>query len=64
MFLFANIFTGVVNLTIDTKAQSDWVAHLVMTSYLASMCFLSFIVYEKDSVRKVLTGHIIKPKSA
>ena len=60
VFLLANIFTGLVNLTIDTRSQGSLVAHGVMMVYLISMTIVSFGVYKNESVRRIVTGHIVK----
>ena len=56
------MFTGLVNLSLDTRAQSATVAHVVMVLYLASMVSAAFLIYRNETVRTILTGHIVKSK--
>ena len=49
----------------NTKAQSESVANLVLLVYLASMTLTAFLIYKNESVRRITTGHLLtKTKSA
>ena len=57
MFLLANIFTGLTNVIINTKAQSDLVAHFVLIVYMVSMVSVGYAIAANETVRIMLTGH-------
>ena len=57
MFLLANIFTGLTNVLINTKAQADLIAHFVLIIYMISMVSVGYAIAANETVRIMLTGH-------
>ena len=50
MFLLANIFTGLTNVLIDTRAQPPLIGHLVMMVYLGTMCSVGYGIANNETV--------------
>ena len=51
VFLLANIFTGLTNVLIDTRAQPPLIGHLVMMVYLGTMCSVGYGIANNETVR-------------
>jgi len=63
VFLLANIFTGMTNVIMDTKAQNTLVAHIVLSLYMVSMVGVGYAIAANDTVRMILTGHFKKKQN-
>ncbi|KAL4220648.1 hypothetical protein ACF0H5_021044 [Mactra antiquata] len=49
-FIIANIFTGLINLTIDTSSKSDTIAFTILTSYMFTLSVI-FVLLHKYKIR-------------
>ncbi|ODV92433.1 hypothetical protein CANCADRAFT_86893 [Tortispora caseinolytica NRRL Y-17796] len=47
VFLVANILTGLINMTIDTIHQPDYIAVLILTVYTATLSALALFLYSR-----------------
>jgi len=60
VFLLANIFTGLTNVLIDTRAQPVLVAHFVMMIYLGTMCWVGYGIANNQTIlqysRRLFSG--------
>jgi phosphatidylinositol glycan class W len=50
VFLLANIFTGLTNVLIDTRAQPPLIGHLVMMIYLSAMCSVGYGIANNETI--------------
>ena len=53
VFLLANIFTGMTNVIMDTKAQNTVVAHIVLSVYMISMVGVGYAIAANETVRMI-----------
>lgn len=64
VFLLANIFTGMVNFSMETHKQTSLAGHIVLIVYLVFVSSVAWGIGRNEKVRVLLTGHsITKPKS-
>ena len=50
VFLLANIFTGLINFLINTRAQPPLIGQLIMMVYLGIMCSVGYGIANNETV--------------
>lgn len=57
IFVFSNILTGVVNLTIKTREASDSLALLIMSVYIMVAYYSGYFLYKTINKSKNISDH-------